>query len=64
MAEIIQRTGTWTFDGEAVRIVPATDKSVQPLRRGLGEVSVPLMAVSSVAYESGRQGRPAQAAAA
>ncbi|WP_181765878.1 DUF4429 domain-containing protein [Streptomyces albidus (ex Kaewkla and Franco 2022)] len=56
MAEIIQRTGTWTFDGETVRIVPATDKHVHPLRKSLGEVAVPLRAVSSVAYEPGRKG--------
>lgn len=26
MAEIIQKDGTWTFDGDAVRIVPGRDK--------------------------------------
>jgi hypothetical protein len=55
MAEIIQRGGTWTFDGEAVRIVPATGKQVHPLRRGLGEVTVPLPAIAGVAYEAGRK---------
>lgn len=56
MAEIIQRKGTWTFDGESVRIVPATDKSVHPLRKALGEVAVPLAAVAGIAYEQGRKG--------
>jgi hypothetical protein len=56
MAEIIQRKGTWTFDGETVRIVPATDKSVHPLRKALGEVAVPLAAVAGIAYEQGRKG--------
>ncbi|GGO46909.1 hypothetical protein GCM10012287_18310 [Streptomyces daqingensis] len=55
MAEIIQRAGTWTFDGETVRIVPAADKQVHPLRKALGEVAVPLEAVSGVAYEPGRK---------
>ena len=39
MAEIIQRTGTWTFDGETVRIVPATEKHVHPLRKALAQVA-------------------------
>lgn len=56
MAEIIQRTGTWTFDGETVRIVPATGKHVHPLRKALGEVAVPLTAIAGVAYEPGRKG--------
>ncbi|OEU87272.1 Tat pathway signal sequence domain protein [Streptomyces abyssalis] len=56
MAEIIQRTGTWTFDGETIRIVPAAGKQVPPLRKSLGEVAVPLMAVSGIAYEPGRKG--------
>jgi len=56
MAEIIQRTGTWTFDGETVRIVPATEKHVHPLRKALGEVAVPVVALSGIAYEPGRKG--------
>ncbi|SCK19724.1 DUF4429 domain-containing protein [Streptomyces sp. WMMB 322] len=56
MAEIIQRSGTWTFDGEAVRIVPATGKQASPLRRSLGEVVVPLLAVAGIAYEPGKKG--------
>ncbi|WP_016908619.1 DUF4429 domain-containing protein [Streptomyces xiaopingdaonensis] len=53
MAEILQRSGTWTFDGETVRIVPGTGRQVHPLRRTLGEVAVPLQAVAGVAYERG-----------
>lgn len=56
MAEIIQRTGTWTFDGETVRIVPAMEKRMPPLRRMLGEVAVPITAISGIAYEPGRKG--------
>ncbi|NLU74045.1 DUF4429 domain-containing protein [Streptomyces sp. HNM0575] len=56
MAEIIQRTGTWTFDGETVRIVPAVGKHMHPLRRVLGEVAVPITAISGLSYEPGRKG--------
>ncbi|MFD7501163.1 DUF4429 domain-containing protein [Streptomyces sp. NPDC059850] len=55
MAEITQRDGMWTFDGEAVRIVPGRDKSVHPVRQALGELAVPLEALAGVAYEPGRK---------
>ncbi|MFI5826414.1 DUF4429 domain-containing protein [Streptomyces sp. NPDC051578] len=55
MAEIIQKDGTWTFDGDAVRIVPGRDKDVGPLRQALGELSVPLRAIAGVSYEPGRR---------
>ncbi|TXS55300.1 DUF4429 domain-containing protein [Streptomyces sp. t39] len=55
MAEIIQKDGTWTFDGDTVRIVPGNDKSVSRLRRTLGEIAVPLRAVAGLSYESGRK---------
>ncbi|MFD9796874.1 DUF4429 domain-containing protein [Streptomyces sp. NPDC059070] len=55
MAEIIQNDGTWTFDGDAVRIVPGRDKGVGLLRRTLGEVSVPLAALAGASYEPGRK---------
>ncbi|MFI8853614.1 DUF4429 domain-containing protein [Streptomyces sp. NPDC053499] len=53
MAEILQRAGAWTFDGETVRIVPGTDRQVHQLRKALGEVAVPLGAVAGIAYEPG-----------
>ncbi|WP_327189397.1 DUF4429 domain-containing protein [Streptomyces xinghaiensis] len=56
MAEITQQDGTWTFDGETVRIVPGHDKSVSLLRRTLGELAVPLAAVAGVSHEPGRKG--------
>lgn len=56
MAEIIQHTGTWTFDGEKLRIVPASGKHMHPLRKALGEVAVPLTALASVAHEPGKKG--------
>ncbi|MEW2353942.1 DUF4429 domain-containing protein [Spirillospora sp. NPDC029432] len=56
MAEVTSRDGTWTFDGEVVRIVPGSDRSVHKLRKALGEVVVPLQAVLGVAYEPGRKG--------
>ncbi|KAF4407060.1 MULTISPECIES: DUF4429 domain-containing protein [Streptomyces] len=55
MAEIIQKDGTWTFDGETVRIVPGRDKSVGLLRRTLGELTVPLQALAGIAHEPGRK---------
>ncbi|PJM99450.1 Tat pathway signal sequence domain protein [Streptomyces sp. CB01201] len=55
MAEIIQKDGTWAFDGDTLRIVPGSDKSVGLLRRTLGEVAVPLRAVAGIAYEAGRK---------
>ncbi|MEU2719035.1 DUF4429 domain-containing protein [Streptomyces smyrnaeus] len=53
MAEILQRAGAWTFDGETVRIVPGTERQVHQLRKALGEVAVPLRAVAGIAYEPG-----------
>ncbi|MEU1074907.1 MULTISPECIES: DUF4429 domain-containing protein [unclassified Streptomyces] len=55
MAEIIQRDGTWTFDGDGIRVVPGSDKGISLLRRTLGEVTVPLVALAGVAYEPGRK---------
>lgn len=55
MAEIIQRDGTWTFDGETVRIVPGHSK-VHPVRKALGEPAVPLRAVAGIAFEPDRKG--------
>ncbi|MFC0601055.1 DUF4429 domain-containing protein [Streptomyces palmae] len=55
MAEIIQRDGTWSFDGDTVRIVPGRDKGVHPARQTLGERAVPLAAVAGIAYEPGRK---------
>ncbi|MFD3483418.1 DUF4429 domain-containing protein [Streptomyces sp. NPDC058665] len=55
MAEIIQRDGTWTFDGDTVRIVPGSDKRVNPLRKSLGEVAVPLGALAGITFEQGRR---------
>ncbi|MFH7596937.1 DUF4429 domain-containing protein [Streptomyces racemochromogenes] len=55
MAEIIQKDGTWTFDGDAVRIVPGRDKGVGLLRQQLGEVVVPLRAIGGISHEPGRK---------
>ncbi|MCX4664016.1 DUF4429 domain-containing protein [Streptomyces uncialis] len=55
MAEIIQRDGTWTFDGGTLRLVPGRDKAVSLLRRTLGELTVPLTAVAGVSFEQGRK---------
>ncbi|MCX5378237.1 DUF4429 domain-containing protein [Streptomyces sp. NBC_00091] len=55
MAEIIQKDGTWTFDGDAVRIVPGRDKGVGLLRQHLGEVVVPLRAIGGISFEPGRK---------
>ncbi|MGW5675642.1 DUF4429 domain-containing protein [Streptomyces sp. NPDC003860] len=55
MAEIIQKDGTWSFDGDTVRIVPGSDKGAGLLRRTLGELTVPLEAVAGASYEPGRK---------
>ncbi|MFE1956875.1 DUF4429 domain-containing protein [Streptomyces sp. NPDC059479] len=55
MAEIIQKDGTWLFDGDTVRIVPGSDKGVSPLRAALGEIAVPLEALAGISFESGRK---------
>ncbi|MEV6751958.1 DUF4429 domain-containing protein [Streptomyces sp. NPDC051214] len=55
MAEIIQRDGTWTFDGETLRLVPGRDKNVSLLRKTLGELAVPLGALAGIAFEQGKK---------
>lgn len=55
MAEVIVRDGTWTFDGEIVRIVPGHDKRVHKLRQALGELTVPVTAIAGAAFEPGRK---------
>ncbi|WRZ92768.1 DUF4429 domain-containing protein [Streptomyces sp. NBC_01007] len=55
MAEIIQRDGTWIFDGDALRLTPGRDKNVSLLRRTLGELTVPLCALAGVSLEQGRK---------
>ncbi|MGI5428085.1 DUF4429 domain-containing protein [Streptomyces sp. CA-179760] len=58
MAEIIQRDGTWAFDGDTVRITPGLHRSVPLFRQTYGEIAVPLEAVSSVVLEpEHRRGR-------
>lgn len=56
IAEIIQRSGSWTFDGAVLRIVPAHGRGVHALRAALGELVVPLAAVGGISYEPGRRG--------
>ncbi|MGW7417695.1 DUF4429 domain-containing protein [Streptomyces sp. NPDC054863] len=56
MAEILQKDGTWTFDGDTVRIVPGRGGRIHPLRQALGELEVPLVALAGIAYEPGRKG--------
>ncbi|MFI0979552.1 DUF4429 domain-containing protein [Streptomyces sp. NPDC021093] len=56
MAEILQKDGTWTFDGDTVRIVPGRGSRIHPLRQALGELEVPLTALAGIAYEPGRKG--------
>ncbi|MFF8912056.1 DUF4429 domain-containing protein [Streptomyces sp. NPDC015032] len=56
MTEITQRDGTWTFDGETVRIVPGRGKGIHPLRQELGERAVPLRALAGIAFEPDRRG--------
>ncbi|MDL5203326.1 DUF4429 domain-containing protein [Streptomyces sp. ALI-76-A] len=55
MAEIIQRDGTWAFDGSTVRITPGLHRSVPLFRQTYGEIAVPLEAVSGVVFEPERK---------
>ncbi|WP_215455648.1 DUF4429 domain-containing protein [Streptomyces sp. ATCC 21386] len=55
MAEILQRDGTWTFDGDTLRLAPGRDKSVSLLRKTLGELTVPLGALAGISFEQGRR---------
>lgn len=55
MAEIIQRDGTWVFDGDALRLTPGRDRNVGLFRRTLGELVVPLGALAGVSFEQGRK---------
>lgn len=56
VAEVMVRDGSWTFDGETVRVVPGHDRRVNKLRQALGQLTVPLQAIAGVAYEPGRKG--------
>ncbi|MGJ5753865.1 uncharacterized protein DUF4429 [Streptomyces puniciscabiei] len=55
MAEIIQRDGTWAFDGSTIRITPGLHRCVPLFRQTYGEISVPLEAVSDVVWEPERK---------
>jgi hypothetical protein len=55
MAEIIQRDGTWIFDGDALRLTPGRDKNVGLLRKTLGELTVPLGALAGISFEQGKK---------
>jgi hypothetical protein len=55
MAEIIQKDGTWAFDGDALRLTPGRDKNVSLLRKTLGELVVPLGALAGISFEQGRK---------
>ncbi|GHE53720.1 hypothetical protein GCM10014715_03240 [Streptomyces spiralis] len=55
MAEIIQRDGSWAFDGSTVRITPGLHRSVSLFRQTYGEIAVPLEAVAGVVYEPERR---------
>ncbi|MCX4972020.1 DUF4429 domain-containing protein [Streptomyces sp. NBC_00620] len=55
MAEIIQRDGTWVFDGSTVRITPGLHRSVPLFRQTYGEVAVPLEAIAGIVYEPERK---------
>ncbi|MEV0586156.1 DUF4429 domain-containing protein [Nonomuraea sp. NPDC050310] len=56
MSEIIGSDGTWTFNGEVLRIVPGIGSGVHELRKTLGELTIPLEAIAGLAFEPGRKG--------
>ncbi|WP_104483124.1 DUF4429 domain-containing protein [Actinokineospora auranticolor] len=53
MTEVIGKDGTWEFDYESVRITPG--RGAHPLRQTLGELTVPLAAIDTVAFEADRR---------
>jgi hypothetical protein len=55
MAEILQKDGTWAFDGDALRLTPGRDRNVSLLRRTLGELVVPLGALAGISFEHGKK---------
>jgi hypothetical protein len=55
MAEIIQKDGTWAFDGDALRLTPGRDKNVSLFRKALGELVVPLGALAGISFEQGKK---------
>ncbi|MFC8103034.1 DUF4429 domain-containing protein [Streptomyces sp. NPDC057363] len=55
MAEIIQKDGTWIFDGDTLRLTPGRDKNVSLLRKELGELLVPLAALAGISFEQGKK---------
>ncbi|MFD0436376.1 Tat pathway signal sequence domain protein [Streptomyces sp. WAC 01325] len=55
MAEIIQKDGTWVFDGDALRLTPGRDKNVSLFRKTLGELVLPLRALAGVSFEQGKK---------
>ncbi|MFD5447300.1 DUF4429 domain-containing protein [Streptomyces sp. NPDC127100] len=55
MAEIIQKDGTWVFDGDTLRLTPGRDRNVGLLRRELGELLVPLRALAGISFEQGKK---------
>jgi hypothetical protein len=57
MTELIGKNGTWTFDGDVVRIVPGHEKDVSRLRVALGEIAVPLEALAGIAFEAGKKAK-------
>jgi len=57
VAELIGKNGTWTFDGDVVRVVPGHEKDVPRLRSALGEIAVPLEALAGIAFEAGTKAK-------
>ncbi|WP_416982811.1 DUF4429 domain-containing protein [Streptomyces sp. T028] len=55
MAEILQKDGTWVFDGDALRLTPGRDRGVGLLRKELGELVVPLGALAGISFEQGKK---------
>ncbi|MFC9845372.1 DUF4429 domain-containing protein [Streptomyces sp. NPDC060223] len=55
MAEIIQKDGTWIFDGDVLRLTPGRDRNVSLLRRTLAELTVPLGALAGISFEQGKK---------
>jgi hypothetical protein len=56
MAEVLVPDGSWTFDGDLVRIVLDPGRRGREFRRARGDIAVPVLAIAGVTYSPGRHG--------
>lgn len=56
MSEVAGEEATWRFDVDTLRITPGRGRGAHKLRQAIGELSVPLEALTGVSYEPERSG--------